>query len=178
MSLCLCVFSHRYWEDLPLRRAAVSTRQPLGGGVQQLSLHQRQSGLYKGRTDLLAEDMSLVLDKFLTIFWTKRWLTRPDPVSPGAVWSPPLPAPAVGPAAVLPCGTGVSKAQLPHLLVPPVPPVGGLLHRRTLAPPSHHQVPAEQRASGQQLCPHNTCFQQRQSSTSESCPRRFPVFRC
>ena len=94
-----------------------------------------------------------------------------DPVTPGAVWSSPLPAPVIRPgpeAAGLPGRTGVFGAQLPHLLLSPLQWVGRLFHGWTLTSTSNHQVPAEQRAFGQQLWPHNTCFQQRQSATSES----------
>lgn len=127
---------HRYWEDLPLRWAAVSSRQPLGGGVQQLPLHQRQSGLHQG-----------------------------------PVWSSSLPAPVIRPGpetAVLPGWTGVSGAQLLHLLLPPLPSVGGLFYGWTSTSTGNHQVPAKQRPFGQQLRPHNTCFQQRQSTTGNN----------
>lgn len=94
-----------------------------------------------------------------------------DPVTPGVVWSSPLPAPVIRPgpeAAGLPSRTRVCGAQLSHLLLSPLQWVGGLFRGWTLISTSNHQVPAEQRAFGQQLWPHNTCFQQRQSATSES----------
>lgn len=49
----LSVFSRRRRKDLPLFRASVSPRQPLGRGVQQLPLHRRQSGVHKGKTSRL-----------------------------------------------------------------------------------------------------------------------------
>lgn len=123
---------HRCWKDLPLRRAAFSSRQSLGGRVQQLPLHQWQSGLYKG-----------------------------------AVWSSSLPAPVVRPGpetALLPGWKGVCGAQIPHMLFPSLQSVGGLFHSWTLTSTSNHQVPAKQWVSGQQLRPHNACFQKRQST--------------
>lgn len=124
---------HRNWEDLSLCWAATSARQPLGGRVQQLPLHQRQSRLFKG-----------------------------------GVWSSSLPAPVIRPGpetAVLPSWTGMCGAQLPHMLYSSLPSVGGLLHGKNLTSTSNYQVPAKQWAFGQQLWPHNTCFQQRQSTT-------------
>lgn len=47
--MVLPIYSHRRWENLPLYWAAVSTWQPLGGGVQQLPLPRWQGGLYKGK---------------------------------------------------------------------------------------------------------------------------------
>lgn len=94
-----------------------------------------------------------------------------DPVAPGAVWSSSLPAQFIrsGPkTAVLPGWTRVSGAQLLDMLLPTLPSVGGLFYGWTLTSANNHQVPAKQRASGQQLWPHNTHFQQRQSTTSES----------
>lgn len=92
-------------------------------------------------------------------------------MTPGAVWSPALPPRAIRPgkgAEVLPSWTGVSGAQLLHLLLPPLRSVGGLFNGWTPASPSNHQVPAKQRPFGQQLWPHNSCVQQRQSTTGES----------
>lgn len=92
-------------------------------------------------------------------------------VTPGGVRSSSLPTPTVRPGpetAFLPSWTSVYGAQLPHMLFPSLPSLGGLLHGQNCTPTSNHQVPAKQWASGQQLWPHNTCIQQRQSTTSES----------
>lgn len=107
----------------------------------------------------------------LQLFYRLHVAKYSDPVAPGAVWSSSLPTPFIrsGPeTAVLPSRTGVSGAQLLDVLLPSLPSVGGLFFGWALTSTSNHQVPAKQRVSGQQLWPHNTRFQQRQSTTSES----------
>ena len=74
--------SHRHREALLPHRASVPPREPLGGGMQQLSLWQRQSQLYKGNCcsqrcyhlHVVAVEQPQKPFVFLTMTFHKTWL--------------------------------------------------------------------------------------------------------